>query len=78
MELKGKLGITAGISGKTLPGFASGGGNIAGSPRAEAFDAMIALGYAEKQIQQALSRVEEVLEPEARAEEWIKKALQVI
>jgi Holliday junction DNA helicase RuvA len=76
MELKGKLDFIqdseeshrGNISNKTSPG----------SPRSEAFDAMISLGYGEKQVQTALSRVESVLEKNAQAEEWIKKALQVI
>jgi holliday junction DNA helicase RuvA len=75
MELKGKLeflhdsgGSAGGLTGKR---------GSSGS-RAEAFDAMISLGYAEKQVQAALTRVESVLEQEAPVEEWIKKALQVI
>jgi holliday junction DNA helicase RuvA len=75
MELKGKIdfskGSTASVdvaTGKPLPG----------NPRSEAFDAMVSLGYAEKQVQLALGRVENVIEKSAPAEEWIKKALQVI
>jgi holliday junction DNA helicase RuvA len=74
MELKGKIeGISAnGENGTVL----SRGVN--GSPRSEAFDAMITLGYSEKQVQTALSRVEDVIDDAAPTEEWIKKALQII
>jgi holliday junction DNA helicase RuvA len=75
MELKGKLeflheaaGSVNGVSGK----------HASSGSRSEAFDAMISLGYAEKQVQAALTRVENVLEQNAPVEEWIKKALQVI
>jgi Holliday junction DNA helicase RuvA len=51
---------------------------LTSSARSEAFDAMMSLGYGEKQVQAALCRVESVLKNDAPAEEWIKKALQVI
>jgi holliday junction DNA helicase RuvA len=46
----------------------------------EAFLALMALGYADKQVAPALQRVENSLEPgvELPVEEWIKKALKVI
>ena len=76
MELKGKLGLSglADMDGsaRRAPGMASA------NPRSEAFDAMITLGYADKQVQSALMRVETVIAADAPAEEWIKKALQVI
>lgn len=75
MELKGKLGVSGIIDGAAAqytPGLASA------NPRSEAFDAMITLGYVEKQVQAALVRVENVIAADAPAEEWIKKALQVI
>jgi Holliday junction DNA helicase RuvA len=74
MELKGKLGVSGVIDGPAqyTPGVTSA------SPRSEAYDAMITLGYAEKQVQSALGRVETVIAADAPAEEWIKKALQVI
>jgi Holliday junction DNA helicase RuvA len=75
MELKGRLG-PAGDFAESGPGVFSRG--MRGHPRAEAFDAMIALGYAEKQVQSALARVEGVIDADAPAEDWIKKALQVI
>jgi holliday junction DNA helicase RuvA len=73
MELKGKLGVSGVIDGPAqyTPGVTSA------SPRSEAYDAMITLGYAEKQVQSALGRVETVIAADAPAEEWIKKALQV-
>ena len=75
MELKGYWSSRArpahhAISGKS--------GAHHAHPRSEAFDAMITLGYIEKQVQVALSRVESVIDADAPAEEWIKKALQVI
>jgi Holliday junction resolvasome RuvABC DNA-binding subunit len=39
---------------------------------------MLSLGYNDKQVQAALSRVDSVIEEDAAVEEWIKKALQVI
>jgi Holliday junction resolvasome RuvABC DNA-binding subunit len=39
---------------------------------------MLSLGYSEKQVQAAFSRVESVVAADAPVEEWIKKALQVI
>lgn len=76
VELKGKLGI-ASVDAPLAPhtGGDSGKGN---AERSQAFDAMISLGYGDKQVQAALSRVESVIEEGAPVEEWIKKALQVI
>jgi holliday junction DNA helicase RuvA len=74
MELKGKLDFLGNMPGAPVPERKG----VASSSRSEAFDAMVSLGYAEKQVQLALGRVESVLEKEAPAEEWIKKALQVI
>jgi Holliday junction DNA helicase, RuvA subunit len=73
MELKGKLGVSGVFADGPASQYAS-----ATNPRSEAFDAMITLGYAEKQVQSALVRVENVIAADAPAEEWIKKALQVI
>jgi len=79
MELKGKLGDISGSGSKnTAFRLSTTAVDGAGTARTEAYDAMITLGYAEKQIQQALSRVSEIIEPDAPAEDWIKKALQVI
>jgi holliday junction DNA helicase RuvA len=71
MELKGKLDFITGA-------VAVDGKRATHGSKSEAFDAMISLGYAEKQVQAALGRVENVLENDAPVEEWIKKALQVI
>jgi Holliday junction DNA helicase RuvA len=48
------------------------------SERTKAFEAMITLGYNEKQVNAALSRVEGIINKDAPVEEWIRKALQVI
>jgi Holliday junction DNA helicase RuvA len=76
VELKGKLGVFSAEAPKT-PGQA-GSFDKGGNERAQAYDAMISLGYGEKQVQAALSRVETVIDRGAPVEEWIKKALQVI
>ncbi len=75
MELKGKLDFLKGSGESVSP---ADGKIASGSSKAEAFDAMMSLGYAEKQVQSAIVRVESVIDPDAPAEEWIKKALQVI
>jgi Holliday junction DNA helicase RuvA len=76
MELKGKLD-SLWASDEAGQG-AVIGRTLTSGARSEAFDAMMSLGYGEKQVQAALSRVESVLKNDAPAEEWIKKALQVI
>jgi len=76
MELKGKL-VAVLDSGQDAHA-AQGAPGSAGSPHIEAFDAMLSLGYAEKQVSSALARVESVIDAHAPVEEWIKKALQVI
>ena len=75
MELKGKIDFLKGSEETASGGDAK---PAAGAGRSEAFHAMISLGYAEKPVQAALSRVESVLGGDAPTEEWIKKALQVI
>jgi Holliday junction DNA helicase RuvA len=78
MELRGKLapaGETAEDVGEPA---APGADRSKDGVRREAFEAMLALGYADKQVQPALARVEKVIEPGAPVEEWIRKALQVI
>ena len=76
MELKGKLFV----GNDPERGAGAPGGAVAAShnPHAEAFDAMLSLGYAEKQVGSALTRVESIIDANAPVEEWIKKALQVI
>jgi Holliday junction resolvasome RuvABC DNA-binding subunit len=39
---------------------------------------MISLGYNDKQVVKALTRVEQTLTTDVAVEEWIRKALQVI
>ncbi|NLW33733.1 MAG: Holliday junction branch migration protein RuvA [Fibrobacter sp.] len=80
LELKGKLGrnsftpkpAKAIKNGDTVSDFCSS------SVRDEAFAAMVSLGYNEKQVIRALSRVDQILEKDAQVEDWIKNALQVI
>jgi Holliday junction resolvasome RuvABC DNA-binding subunit len=76
MELRGKVGTApfAVLSKGTLPA----GAKASGGKREEVFAAMISLGYNDKQVERALSRVGETLQDDADAEEWIRKALQVI
>jgi holliday junction DNA helicase RuvA len=76
IELKGKLSVSQ-TKGDSSPGTLKTF-KTEGSPRAEAFDALISLGYVEKQIQNALSRVESIIDSNAAVEEWVKKALQII
>jgi Holliday junction DNA helicase RuvA len=79
LELKGKVNaaparLTASTSSKS-------GGVVSTrnlSVRDEANAAMVALGYNDKQVARALSRVEQTLDKEAPVEEWIRKSLQVI
>ncbi len=79
MELCDKLGgfsafpdlsSTSSVSG--LPGGAHG------SVRREVFEAMISLGYNEKQISRAIERIEREMKENDPVEVWIRKALQVI
>ncbi len=81
MELKGKLG-QAGSFGPATAGAAPPGA-VPGSERPvgvreEAYEAMVSLGYVDRQVQQALARVEETVEGSEGVEEWIRRALQVI
>jgi Holliday junction DNA helicase RuvA len=76
MELKGKLNAPRESGKEGAASFSIRGG--VNNPRSEAYDAMLSLGYAEKQVGSALTRVESVIDSGAPAEEWIKKALQVI
>ncbi len=76
VELKGKLGIAS--IDAPLAARAGVDSDKGSAERSQAFDAMISLGYGDKQVQAALSRVQSVIEGGAAVEEWIKKALQVI
>jgi holliday junction DNA helicase RuvA len=71
VELKGKLGIA---DAEQAPRPAGAGP----SERDQAFDALVSLGYADRQVLAAMARVDGVIEEGAPVEEWIKKALQVI
>jgi Holliday junction DNA helicase RuvA len=78
LELRGKL------SAGSLEAGAAGGGTVrpgAASPGAgaEAGEALLALGYNEKQVVKAIDRVRQVAgDKQMPVEEWIRKALQVI
>lgn len=75
VELKGKLGAAVeGLDQAASLSRSARGGN----EQSQAFEAMISLGYSEKQVQAAFGRVESVIQKDAPVEEWIKKALQVI
>jgi Holliday junction DNA helicase RuvA len=76
VELKGKLSAVVGAAVPDDVGVPSGEKHS--GDRSQAYAAMISLGYSEKQVQTAFSRVESVINEDASVEEWIKKALQVI
>jgi holliday junction DNA helicase RuvA len=60
---------------------ASGSGKKASTSkneRQESYDALMSLGYSDKQVLKALERVEAAVKPQAPVEEWIRMALQVI
>jgi len=77
MELKGKLEAPMADEPSRAQKTAS---KPSGAPktRSEAYAAMLSLGYNEKQVQAAIIRVEETVDPQTPVEEWIRKALQVI
>lgn len=77
MELKGKFKNFSSPELSSQPE-ASVSGGVDRSVRNEAFEAMVALGYAEKQVIAAFSRVEKVVDKDIPVEDWIRKALQVI
>ncbi|MBD3322751.1 MAG: Holliday junction branch migration protein RuvA [Chitinivibrionales bacterium] len=78
MELKGKLGpVPAPVREKDTQA-ATGQQGADLKIRNEAYEAMVSLGYADKQVQNAIARVEKVIDTSLPVEEWIKKALQVI
>jgi Holliday junction DNA helicase RuvA len=77
MELKGKLSL----NGEAPVPFVPENGETISAPvsiHQDALDALISLGYSEQQVQRALMRVQEVIDPAAPVEEWIRKALQVV
>jgi Holliday junction DNA helicase RuvA len=81
LELKGKVS-TVSSPRTTTKGASKSGATVITAKnrnvRDEAFEAMVALGYNDKQVVKALARVEETLEKDAPVEEWIRKSLQVI
>ncbi|MFP4163261.1 MAG: Holliday junction branch migration protein RuvA [Chitinispirillaceae bacterium] len=77
IELKGKLAMTQSVSSPSVS-LRVPSDIGASSEREEAFAAMIALGYNEKQVLKAVARVEQVIETGAPVEEWIRMALKVI
>ena len=82
LELKGKLKIETIAKPKTDADDKDGATSdrfSASQGRTDAFDGMIALGYNEAQVATALARVDSLIDDEnLPAEEWIRKALQVI
>jgi Holliday junction DNA helicase RuvA len=79
IELKGKLkavdASSASAGSKAAP---AGPRSTGASVKQEAFDALMTLGYVDKQVSKALERVEATVAADAPIEEWIRKALQVI
>lgn len=81
LELKGKVNTASSPRTATRSTGKSGATVTAAQKRNvrdEAFEAMVALGYNDKQVVKALARVEETLEKDTPVEEWIRKSLQVI
>jgi Holliday junction DNA helicase RuvA len=79
MELKGKLKGIEGVPGTGAGAAGPGAGPQAGGPQREAYEALLSLGYSDKQVARALDRVAETVDSDtAGVEEWIKKALQTI
>lgn len=75
MELRGKLKIIDGDS-PVVPSEKSAPVPGAGE---EAFEALLSLGYNDKQVARAIERVRQVVNGrDEPVEEWIRKALQVI
>jgi holliday junction DNA helicase RuvA len=77
MELRGKI-ATAGSSERSAAARAAG---VSSDTGAEAFEALLSLGYNDKQVAKAVDRVRQTLgegKDMPPVEEWIKKALQVI
>ena len=79
MELKGKLDSLQTTTEEFQVPQGNGPEHVSTTAvKAEAYAAMISLGYVDKQVTAALSRVEKVIDPSAPIEHWITKALQVI
>jgi Holliday junction DNA helicase RuvA len=78
VELKGKLAPASASVEADTEGAGGAEPKMLTEDRSQAYAAMLSLGYSEKQVQTAFSRVESVIAEGAPVEEWIKKALQVI
>jgi Holliday junction DNA helicase RuvA len=80
LELRGKLKVTGtgGVPQKAEAAFAQT--PAAPGAREEAFEALISLGYNDKQVSRAIDRVGQATNDAADygVEDWIRKALQVI
>jgi holliday junction DNA helicase RuvA len=79
MELRGKVAAVPRGEPAAAPA-SSGTGVPVTDAGAEAFEALLSLGYNDKQVARAIERVRQTLvnEEDVPTEEWIKKALQVI
>lgn len=75
IELKGKVGPAL-MSRSSESSLVVNSTNL--KIRDEAFAAMVSLGYNDKQVQKAFTRVEQTVSVSAPVEEWIRKALQII
>ena len=78
VELKGKLGMYSSTAAPVSAAAIKRSGGKANSRRDEAFAAMLSLGYNDKQVMKAVTRVEQEIDENAPIEEWIRMALQVI
>ena len=79
MELRGKITVTQ-EAPSAVPA-AQGGGTPSSDTGTEAYEALLSLGYNDKQVARAIERVRQTItesEQDITVEEWIKKALQVI
>jgi Holliday junction DNA helicase RuvA len=81
MELRGRLGVSSSASALKSSSSASGSGGVSSAQlpiRDEVYEAMLSLGYNEKQVSRALERVEPGMKEDEPVEAWIRKVLQVI
>ena len=79
LELKGKFKLPDGASPASAVKSVGSKSAKAIKQSVEAYEALVSLGYVDKQVQKALDRVRESLNgAEATVEEWIRRALQVI
>jgi Holliday junction DNA helicase RuvA len=75
LELKGKL---TGISKVAIRAKAEKSQPITKTPREDAFAGLIALGYTENQVRNVLINLDETLDENIPAHEWIRIALREI